>query len=159
MDNPLPQDSMIMAPDPNLWPISDYATYDDLPTQNTDPSPSEFSQYHEPQTALEVDVESDTALDIRREVRASVSDKRHQLTSLQRRKAQNRIAQRLFRQKKDHMIKQLSAEVERLKSQSKNLEHTNSGLTNMTVELKATVSRLEKENQRLRTKRESSYQR
>lgn len=57
------------------------------------------------------------------------------------------------------MIKQLSAEVERLKLQSRNLEQTNSGLTNVVVELRATVSRLEKENQRLQSKREVSYQR
>lgn len=106
-----------------------------------------------PRSVSDGDIDSDTAIDSKKEVCILVSHGINFLTISQRRKAQNRIAQRLFRQRKDLAIKQSSDEVERLTSRLKNFEQINCDLSKQLVDLKAKISRLEKENDRLRVGR------
>jgi hypothetical protein len=74
----------------------------------------------------------------------------HIFSALQRRRAQNRVAQKAYRLRKEEKIKELSAKLSEIEREMERMEQSNHDLSTQISTLLHKISKLEKENRRLK---------
>lgn len=74
------------------------------------------------------------------------------LNLVQRRRAQNRVAQRAFRLRKEETIKEISAKLSEMERELERMEHSNDDLTDQISALLRKIRSLERENEELKAR-------